>query len=110
MTVKLAILKSGENIITDIKEGFYEEKLVCYVLENPCNITVNGKYSINGDNQYSISLNRWPVLSKDSTIEIIPEWIVTLVDPIDKLKELYESQSLEIEDKNEQRQTDSINE
>jgi hypothetical protein len=33
-------------------------------------------------------------LSKDTTIEIVPEWIVTLVEPNSQLKEMYETQVL----------------
>jgi hypothetical protein len=110
MTVKLAILKSGENIISDIKEGFYEERLVCYILENPCKVTINGSYKIldqqNDDNQYSISLNKWPILSKDETIELVPDWIVTLVDPADSLKELYETQVLGIKENDQSNSID----
>ena len=98
MTIKLAVLKSGENIISDIKEGFYEEKLVCYIFENPCKVTINGSYKILDqeieDNHYSISLSKWPMLSKSETIELVTDWIVTLVDPIDKLKDLYQTQVL----------------
>lgn len=95
MTVKLAILKSGENIISDIKEGFYEDRLVCYILENPFLVKVTGLYSINGkEDQHSISLSKWPLLSKENTIEIVPEFIVTLVDPVDQLKDIYKNQVL----------------
>lgn len=98
MTVKLAILKTGESIISDIKEGFYQEKLVCYILENPCEVIINGSYKILDEdekqNKYSISLARWPILSKDTTVEIDPELISTLVTPIDNLTELYETQIL----------------
>lgn len=108
MTVKLAILKSGENIISDIKEGFYEEKLVCYIFENPCLVKINGSYAINGNNQHSISLSRWPLLSKDTVLEIVPEWIVTITEPADQLKELYENQV--IGNQNEECKIDSVNE
>ena len=99
MTVKLAIFKSGENIISDIKEGFYGEKLACYILENPCKVSINGSYKVIGDDQdsgnmVSISLHQWPSLSKDTIIEIVPEWIVTLVEPNFQLKEMYETQVL----------------
>lgn len=108
MSVKLAILKSGENIISDVKEGFYEEKLVCYIFENPCKIKINGTYSIDGNNQHSISLTKWPLLSKDKVLEIVPEWIVTLTEPVDQLKELYENDVLG--NQNEQHKINIINE
>ena len=100
MTVKLIVLKSGESIVSDVKEGFYEDKLVCYVLEKPCTVSVNGTYKIldeeDGGSRVSISLQSWPSLSKDTTIEIIPDWIVTIVDPKDELKTMYETQVLGI--------------
>jgi hypothetical protein len=109
MTVKLAVLKSGENIISDIKEGFVGEKLVCYILEKPCIVSVNETYrilededkNING-NKVSISLNSWPSLSKDTTVELIPDWIVTIVEPNDQLKKMYETQVLGIKDETNQ--------
>jgi len=107
------ILKSGENIISNIKEGFYEDKLVCYVLDNPCKVTLNGTYKIltgeNSTNQHSVSLTNWPILCKDDTVEIIPEYIVTIVEPVDQLKQLYETQILGIKE-NETNQNIVINE
>ena len=46
----------------------------------------------------------WPVLSKDTTIELIPDWIVTIVEPNDNLKKIYETQVLGKEE-NETNQT-----
>jgi|LakMenEpi03Aug12_release.lakeMendotaPanAssembly.Ray.scaffolds.fasta_scaffold1033747_2 hypothetical protein len=98
MTVKLVLLKSGEKLISDVKEGFIEEKLICYLLEKPCTISVNGTYKVldeeDGGNKVSISLHSWPAFSNQKTIEIPPSWIVTLVEPSDEIKEMYENQVL----------------
>lgn len=111
MTVKLVLLKSGEKLISDVKEGFVEEKLVCYLLEKPCTIAVNGTYKIiedeseDGGNKVSISLQSWPQFSNQETIDIIPSWIVTLVEPSDEIKQTYETQVLGLkkeENKNDQ--------
>ena len=104
MTVKLILLKSGENIISDVKEGFFEDKLVCYLLENPCSVTVNGSYRVIGEedtekgNKVSISLTPWPSFSKETTVELIPDWIVTITNPKDELKSMYETEVLGIEE------------
>ena len=113
MTVKLLILKSGENIISDVKEGIYENKVVCYVLDKPCSVTLNGTYKIlDGEdesaNKFSTTLQPWPVLSKDTTIELIPDFIATIVNPIDDLKKIYETEVLTLE-KNETNQTNISN-
>lgn len=94
MSIKLILLKTGENLIADVKEGFYEEQVVCYILENPCEVRVTGSYAINGETQSSISLNRWPMLSKEKTIQIPPDSVITLTDPVDKLTNLYTTQVL----------------
>lgn len=115
MSVKLVVLKSGENIISDIKEGFVGEKLVCYILEKPCVVSVNGTYRIienedenknTNESKVSISLNSWPSLSKDTTIELVLDWIVTIVEPNDQLKKMYETQVLGIEQNDETISTD----
>jgi hypothetical protein len=99
MTLKLAILKSGEDIICDIKEGIIENKVVCYIFQDPYRVTVNGKYKLLDDEEggkdcLSISLYPWPTLSEDKTVELVPDWIVTLVNPTQQLKDLYEKQVL----------------
>lgn len=113
MTIKLAIVKSNERIISDIKEGFIEDKLVCYIFEKPCSVSVNGRYRVMGEddskNNVSISLKPWPSLSNQNVVEIPIDWIVTLVEPNEQLKELYETQVLGIET-NESNESISINE
>jgi len=100
MTAKLVLLKSGEKLISNVKEGFIEEKLICYLLEKPCTISVNGSYKIlddesdNEENRVSISLQSWPLFSNQNTIQIPPDWILSFVDPTDQLKETYETQVL----------------
>lgn len=91
MTVKLAILKSGEDVITDIKEMVVDERVVGYFFTKPCvvkfknvpEVTVDGKASVNVD------LVPWIALSKDRSIPVAPDWVITLVEPIDSLKEMY---------------------
>lgn len=89
MSLKLLILKTGENIISEVREGYYAEKLICYILENPYLISVKGTYVINGDTQTSISLNKWPMLSSDNIIELAPDSVLTIVEPISHVKKLY---------------------
>ena len=117
MTVKLVLLKSGEKLISDIKEGFVKDTLVCYLLEKPCTMSINGTYKIldedgvEGGNKVSISLQSWPSFSKQTTIEINPDWIVTILEPNDEIKETYESQVLGVaKEENEDDQSVSFTE
>lgn len=110
MTIKLAVLKSGENIISDIKEAYYENELVCYIFDKPCLVEINGSYRIVGeDNKFSITLKTWPIFSEDSSIEMAKDWIVTLVNPTTELKEMYQNQVLG-DNQNESNQSNLSNE
>jgi len=98
MSIKLILLNSGEKLISDVKEAHLENQMVSYILEQPCQITLNGKYEVNEENpRYSISFNRWPVLSSDTIIELNPKSVVTISEPIDQVKLLYQNQILEKE-------------
>lgn len=99
MTCKLIILNTGENIIANnIKEAYKDDKLVCYILENPCQVVINGSYKIldeeDSSDRYSISLTLWPRLSKSTIVELFPDSVVTAVDPADSLRTLYETEIL----------------
>jgi len=71
-------------------------------LEKPCSIVINGSYRVVGEeedeeetkNRVSISLKTWPSLSDQTVVEIVPDWIVTLVEPNEQLKKMYEEQVL----------------
>jgi len=101
MTVKLAILKSGEDIVADIKEMIVGEgddaRVVGYVLTKPCGVSLNSK-SIKIDDEkdtYQIKLFPWCPLTKNEKIPITADWVVTIVDPIDKITQMYTKEVLE---------------
>ena len=76
-------------------------------------MSINGTYKIldedgvKGGNKVSVSLQSWPSFSKQETIEISPDWIVTIAEPTDEIKETYENQILGI-DKEEKENDQSI--
>jgi len=96
MSIKLAILKSGETIISDAKELISDEKPCGYVFENPHKVitertiflTENEKSD--ADAKIEVSLTPWIILTKDKNILVPLDWVVTLVEPIDTITELYE--------------------
>ena len=102
MTVKLAILKSGEDIVADIKEMLVGEeddaKVVGYFLTKPCTVTLNTKaLKVDDDvdrDTYQLKLVPWCPLTKQDKIPITADWVVTIVDPIDKIKAMYEKEVL----------------
>ena len=100
MTVKLAILKSGEDIVADIKEMVVGEgddaRVVGYVLTKPCGVSLNSK-AIKIDDEkdtYQLKLFPWCPLTKNEKIPITADWVVTIVDPIDKITQMYEKEVL----------------
>ena len=100
MTVKLAILKSGEDIVADIKEMVVGEgddaRVVGYVLTKPVGVSLNRKeITIDGEeDKVQIRLFPWCPLTKNEKIPITADWVVTIVDPIDKVKQMYEKEVL----------------
>ncbi len=100
MTVKLVILKSGEDVVADVKEMVVGEgddaRVVGYVLTKPCGVSLNSK-AIKVDNEeesYQIKIFPWCPLSKNTKIPITADWVVTIVDPVDKVKQMYETEVL----------------
>ena len=98
MTIKLILLKSGEDVIADVSEmimGEGEEKRVIgYHLDKPCVIRMKNPnlQSEEGSNKkagFEVSLFPWIPLTKDTTIPVPADWLITLVEPVTKLKEMY---------------------
>ena len=98
MTVKLAILKSGEDVIADIREAISEEtnKLVSYIFSDPYVVKLTQPQVLMEDLEqpenraYNISVYPWMPLSDDTDIAINPDWVVTIVEPAATLKKSYE--------------------
>ena len=94
MTTKLVLLKSGEDIIADVTEmvvGEEEERrVVGYFFDKPCIIKLReGEESPDQKSAYKISMFPWMPLSADSKIPVPADWVVTMVEPKEKLKQMY---------------------
>jgi type III secretion system FlhB-like substrate exporter len=99
MTVKLVLLKSGEDIITDVKEMVVEEKVVGYFLSKPCVIKFKDAPEVSADGKASVNVDLipWIALSKETNIPVPSDWIITIVEPIDSLKQMYVNNVLSYE-------------
>ena len=106
MAVKLAVLKSGEDVIADIREMMVgdedtpddKKKVVGYYFIKPCGVTLKNKaidVNESADDSFALKLFPWCPLAKNDAIPMSTEWVVTLVDPVDKLKEMYETEVLD---------------
>ena len=115
MTVKLAILKSGEDIVADIKEMVVGEgddaRVVGYVLTKPVGVSLNRKEITIDDEKETVQIRLFPwcPLTKNEKIPITADWVVTIVDPIDKITQMYTKEVLGdgSESSSSDKQTDS---
>ena len=96
MTVKLALLKSGEEVISDIDEMMTDKKAVVgYYFTTPCRaILTTPEIDVDEDQQadkkpVSIKLIPWLPLADEEKIPVVADWVISIVEPQPKLKELY---------------------
>ena len=105
MTVKLVLLKSGEDIVADVSEmvvGDENDKdnpprVIGYYLNRPCVVRMQDARNLpelqKGNEQkqgYSVSLFPWMPLSKEDKIPIPADWMITMVEPVTKLSQMYD--------------------
>ena len=94
MSIKLAILKSGEDVVADIKEYVDEEgNVVALIFENPVAVKLFSNKSVvdaEKSDEFSVSFTNWIPLSADTTIPVDKDWVVTIVEPVDVVKKSYE--------------------
>ena len=106
MTIKVLVLKSGEDVIADVQEMMSSENQVMgYFLTKPCVVKIQAK----GDGQdVSVRMHPWMPFAREKMIPLSTDWVVTMVTPIESIQEMYEKQVLE--DGKETDQTTSSNE
>ena len=95
MSIKLALLKSGEEVIADIKEIRKEEidVLVSYLFKNPYCVKIKTTQVLVEDEsrpKHELAYYKWMSLSKDSDIIVNKDWVVCITDPLDSVKQSYE--------------------
>jgi hypothetical protein len=99
MSIKLAILKSGEQVIADIKEYVDEnQRIISLLFENPYivkfltpELLLEGLIENEHENvSHKVSFSPWIVMSEDKNMTVPPDWVVTIVEPIDWVKKSYQ--------------------
>ena len=99
MSVKLVMLKSGEDIIADVKELKSEQGIVGYYFQDPLIVkmyhpeeptVLNEEGSSREyESRISVQFYPWIPLSKESRIPCSADWVVTIVEPVKNVKKLY---------------------
>ena len=107
MTIKVLVLKSGEDVIADIQEMMSsEDQVMGYFLTKPCVVKLQAKET---NNDVSVRMHPWMPIAREKMIPLSTDWVVTMVTPVDKILEMYQTQVLN--DGNEETdQTTSSNE
>ena len=99
MSVKLVMLKSGEDLIADVKEIKSNEEVVGYYFDDPLLVKIydTDKPTVLSEgttNQYSSKINivfyPWIPLSEEKRVPCSADWVITIVEPIENLKKLYQ--------------------
>ena len=99
MSIKLSLLKTGEQLISEMKELVAEGQDVAhaYILENPHTVEINEKQFIteeekdnnSGDYGINVVLLPWIILSKDKKMIIPVDSVLTVVEPLESVTQLY---------------------
>ena len=96
MSVKLAILKSGEQVIAEAKElvSKDEEKVRGYLFTRPHKVVTAQPILLTeeskDDNSLEVTLSPWIVLSADKEVVVPTDWVVTVVEPLESVVKMYE--------------------
>ena len=96
MTVKILLLKSGEDVIADLKEMVSpDEKVIGYFLTKPCVVKLIPKDSEDeSKKETAIRMYPWMPLAKEKDIPLPTDWVVTMVSPIEKVATMYKEDIL----------------
>ena len=107
MSVKLVMLTSGEEIIDDVKEIRTEQDVIAYFFHDPLIVKMyspedpvvlsaeNGVESQHGttkeiSSKVGITFYPWVPLSAEKKIPCSADWVITMVEPMQNLKKLYQ--------------------
>ena len=94
------MLKSGEDLVADVKEIKSNDDVIGYYFDNPLIIKIfeseepkvlneegsNKEYT----SSVGVTFFPWIPLSKDNEVPCSADWVVTIVEPIEKLKKQYQ--------------------
>ena len=95
MSTQLALLKSGEEVIADIKEIRQEEtdELVSYLFKKPYCVKIKTSQVLVEQEtrpKHELAYYKWMSLSKEDDIIVNKDWVVCITDPLDTVKKNYE--------------------
>ena len=94
MSIKLALLKSGEEVNADISEfRNSEDELVSYLFKKPYCVKIKTSQVLVEQEtrpKHELAYYKWMSLSKDDDIIVNRDWVVCISEPLDTVKKNYE--------------------
>ena len=101
MSIRIALLKSGESVIADIKikELISDKNNYVYVFKKPYIVDLASNEEVllleegqtpSEDRNVGVNFTPWICLTTDTEMDIRPDWIVTIVTPVKEIEKLYE--------------------
>jgi len=92
MTIKVLVLKSGEDVIADVQEMMSSsDQVIGYFLNKPCVVKLQAKET---NTDVSVRMHPWMPIARETMIPVSADWVVTMVTPVEKIQEMYENQVL----------------
>jgi len=119
MTVKVILMKSGEDVISDAKEilNKSEDGIVAYHLSHPyvmqLTTTESDEIVVEGEEsgprtKFQVAYTHWAPLSKQREFIIPADWVVTIYDPHDNiLRDYCAKHEIKTEEETDGNETDS---
>ena len=93
MTIKVLVLKSGEDVIADVQEMMSSnDQVIGYFLHKPCVVKLQAK---GANSDVSVRMHPWVPFAREKMIPLSTDWVVTMVTPVESIQEMYEKQVLE---------------
>ena len=98
MSVKLAVLKSGEQVIADVKELVSEETVRGYLFTRPHKVVPSQPLLLTeeetqNDSSLEVTLSPWIILSADKEVVVPTDWVVTVVEPLESVVKMYKEKT-----------------
>ena len=81
MAIKIVMLKSLEDVIADVKEMLSGDSVIGYTLINPFTLTFR--------EEAQVKFYPYAPLSTDKIIPIPSDWVVSIVEPMEEIKNSY---------------------
>ena len=94
MSIKVAVLQSGDQIIAKMKEIVSEDRPIAYLFKQPHKLIVNSPVYLTEEKDpqtsVEVTLAKWIIVSDEDDVPVAVNQVVALVEPIDSVKKMYE--------------------